>query len=418
MRFFFSTKWRAIVLLLAVIIIAISATCVETTAKASPMPDLTFVYGDKKFEYYEKYVTPTDSTMGEDFSKRKLNAPISEKIELVGRLVRSGSELKDAMLYCFPFLADTVKRARSEICAPPTEGELRFYPDRKPMFEIKRSSPGYELDEDKIYEDAYYALSKGLKKVAVSVKILNPTITAEKLSAFTKLRAKFSTSYESSTDERKHNIALALSRINGTCVHPGEKFSFNAVVGKRTAERGFMSAKIIVEGKYVEGVGGGVCQASTTLYNCALRAGMKITEVHRHSLVPTYVEPSFDAMVNGSGCDFRFKNDTEAPIYIRTYVDDKKVTVEMYSSRLSYDIDCKSVTLYCGERPEDEEFVDVDRKYTEGMYSGEKVRVSGSAPALTSEGYVVFTYSDGRTESFRIRQDEYAECAGRVAVAP
>lgn len=381
-------------------------------------PDLILVYGRDTYEYYERRLNATDFTIAEDFERRKINAPISEKIQLVTRLVKSGSALKDAMLYCFPYFAETVERASREISALPVNAEIRFYPDRYPMFEIKRSSYGCRVDEDRIYEEAYYALSSGIKRIGISVQPIPPDVTAESLSACTRLRSKFSTSYVGSTDERKHNIALALSRINGTVVNAGETFSFNERVGKRTASQGFLPAKIIMEGKYVEGVGGGVCQASTTIYNAVLLAGLKVREVHRHTLVPTYVEPSFDAMVNGSGCDFRFINDSKYPVFIKAYADSATATVEIYSTPQENSIVRKSLTLEMGERPADEEFIDENREYTQGLAGGERVKVSGGAPRVKSEGYLVYTYADGRREEIKIRSDEYAETTGKVAIAP
>ena len=167
---------------------------------------------------------------------------------------------------------------------------------------------------------------------------------------------------------------------------PGESFSFNKTVGRRTEENGFRRAKIIVGGQYTDGVGGGVCQASTTLYNAALLAGMKVTAVSRHSLVPSYVDPSFDAMVNGSGSDLKFVNAGEDPVFIRAVATNGKATAEFYSSELPYKVQLKSVTVKTGERPADTEFVDTERRYTEGMAAGEKIRVSGGAPAVPGEG--------------------------------
>ncbi len=420
MRFFvcFDNIRRAALLVAALLIIAVavSVTCMTTSAEGTPA--LSFVYGDKRYEYYEKYIEPTDFIVSEDFERRRLNKPIEEKMQLVDRLLASGSEVRDAMLYCFPMLSRVVDKARTEISCEPEDAEIRFDPEKKPMFKIKRSSPGYRLDEKRIYDDAYFALKRGLRRVALSVEVLPPKVTAEHLSAYTERRASFSTSYASSSSERKHNVALALSRINGTVLEAGETFSFNETVGRRTAENGFLSAKIISNGKYVEGVGGGVCQASTTVYNCALRAGLKITKVNRHSLVPSYVDPSFDAMVNAGWSDLCFVNNGDGPLFIKTKSDSTRVTVEMYSSELPYKIDCRSVTLSMGERPADEEFIDTERKYTDGMASGEKVRVSGGAPAVKSEGYLIITYPDGRVEEKRIRNDDYASAAGSVAIAP
>lgn len=105
-------------------------------------------------------------------------------------------------------------------------------------------------------------------------------------------------------------------------------FSFNAAVGKRTAERGFSTAKIIEDGEFVEGVGGGVCQVSTTLYNAALLSGCKIREYHPHSLPVSYVPPSRDAMVSGEYCDLKFSRPAE--FYIRAQTGENSVTFTFY----------------------------------------------------------------------------------------
>ena len=133
-----------------------------------------------------------------------------------------------------------------------------------------------------------------------------------------RLLSSFTTRFDGGNAARSHNIRLAAKLINGSVVKNGETFSFNATVGQRTPERGFKRAKIIENGEFVEGIGGGVCQASTTIYNAVLTAGLKIEEWHRHTLKSSYVKPSFDAMVNSNGADLVFVNDTASPIYIRT----------------------------------------------------------------------------------------------------
>lgn len=409
---------RLLAVALALLVMLAGVGMVTAANAAQEIPTLTLVYGNLRFDYYDAPLSVPDFTVSEDFQKRKLNAPISERVKLIDSLVRGGSERKDAVLYCFPMLKSIVDDATRRVACDPTDADIRFYPDRRPMFEIKRSSPGYSVNETRVYDDIYFALARGLKRVALSVDILKPTITAETLAKYTKCRATFSTSYASSTPERKHNVALALSRINGTVLQDGETFSFNGIVGKRTEANGFKPAKIIVGGQYTEGIGGGVCQASTTVYNAALRAGLKITKVCRHSLVPTYVDPSFDAMVNGSWSDLCFENDTGGPVFIRTFSDSTNVKAEIYSSALPYKIECRSATLSVGEMPAPDEFIDAEHKYTEGMESGEKVKVTGGAPALKSEGYLIKTYPDGRTEETRIRSDEYQAAKGTVAVAP
>lgn len=130
----------------------------------------------------------------------------------------------------------------------------------------------------------------------------------EKLSSYT-------TYYSEEERGRVENIKIAAGLIDGVTVQAYGEFSFNATVGRRTEDAGFRQAKIIVNGEYVQGVGGGVCQVSTTLYNAALKSGLKITEFHPHSLRVSYVPPSRDAMVSTQS-DLRFFNPHAHPVYL------------------------------------------------------------------------------------------------------
>lgn len=128
---------------------------------------------------------------------------------------------------------------------------------------------------------------------------------------------------------RCENIAIAAALIDGTTLQPYGEFSFNKTVGRRTADAGFRQAKIIVNGEYVLGVGGGVCQVSTTLYNAALKSGITVTEYHPHSLQVAYVPPSRDAMVS-SECDLQLYNPHAFPICLTAKVQEGGLRVTFY----------------------------------------------------------------------------------------
>lgn len=115
---------------------------------------------------------------------------------------------------------------------------------------------------------------------------------------------------------RTHNVELACNYINGTILNPGDEFSYNKVVGQRTAARGFREAGIFVSGRLEEGLGGGVCQPSSTLYMAVLRADLKVTERSNHGMTVSYTPLGEDATVSWGTLDFRFVNDTEYPIKI------------------------------------------------------------------------------------------------------
>ncbi len=184
-------------------------------------------------------------------------------------------------------------------------------------------------------------------------------------------KSEFTTNYVKSSAERKHNIRLSSKTLNGTLVDVGAEFSFNDTVGKRTTDRGYKTAKIIFNGEFVDGIGGGVCQVSTTLYNAILLAGLTPTECHAHSLPVSYVEPSFDAMVNSNTSDLKFINTTKNPIIIFSTATDSEITVSVYGeanvgeyvrisqvtdvlpppeAKIVYDENNEYPDLACGER--------------------------------------------------------------------
>ncbi len=128
---------------------------------------------------------------------------------------------------------------------------------------------------------------------------------------------------------RCENISIAAGLINGTTIQAYGEFSFNKTVGRRTADAGFRQAKIIVNGEYVLGVGGGVCQVSSTLYNAAIKSGVAVTEYHPHSLRVSYVAPSRDAMVS-TECDLQLFNPYAHPIYLTAAVFNGGLRVTFY----------------------------------------------------------------------------------------
>lgn len=227
------------------------------------------------------------------------------------------------------------------------------------------------------------------------------------------VRAKFYTSYGASSEERKFNIALAVKSINDTIVDVGGEFSFNGVVGERTEKRGYKKAKIIMGGKFVDGVGGGVCQVSTTLYNAVLLAGLKVTEYHSHSLPVSYVVPSFDAMVNSGSADFRFVNDTHNPIIIKAYANDTTLTVRIFGEPMREVLIRKSVITEYIPVPKSEIIVDTAGEYPD-LFLGERKILSYGKCGYKSEGYIIKKI-DGKTVSVeKIRNDSYAATRGIV----
>ena len=222
-------------------------------------------------------------------------------------------------------------------------------------------------------------------------------------SGFT-VRASFSTFYGNSSDERKWNVNLASQSINNFLLDVGAEFSFNSVVGERTEKRGYKQAKIIINGEFTDGIGGGVCQVSTTLYNAVLLAGLKITEYHPHSLAVNYVSPSFDAMVNSGSADLRFVNNTLLPIIINCIADGENLKIIVKGKKSSYTYE--QVSEVVEEIPIEIKKVIDDGKYPE-LYVGQEKIVSFGKKGLVSKGYLI-KYKNGKlVEKRLIRKDKY-----------
>ncbi len=381
---------------------------------------LTLTDGEVSVVFRDAPVRPTDHLVAEEIFLRRINSPCSAKMELVKARVEEGEDFRSALLYCFPYLKAAVEEFVHKAYRPSVDAEISFDPDAPVMFSITPEKEGSRVNEPRLYRDIYYALCRSGKATVTAKKIvIRPEVSAARLKSETYLRARYTTDYSSSSAARKHNVRLALSKINGTVLLNGESFSFNGVVGKRSKENGYMEAKIIVGGRYEDGYGGGVCQASTTVYNAALLSGLTVTEARRHSLKVGYELPSFDAMVNSASSDLKFVNESGGRIFIKAYGTENKVCVEIYGQRLRYQIKRRSVTVKEGELPGYEEVIDGEGKYFEpGTASGSKTIVSYPHASLESEGYLDY-YVNGRlVKSVLIRKDKYSGTMGVIAVMP
>ena len=222
-------------------------------------------------------------------------------------------------------------------------------------FIYEEGQEGIQPDADKLREDMLSSLSsrrygEDFAPVHLSVCRTPCTMGMDEVRARTARLAAYTTYFDCENSPRVSNIALAGGKISGCVLMPGQQFSFNGRVGARTAENGFREAKIIEDGRFVYGVGGGVCQVSTTLYNAALLAGLKVTEYHPHSLAVSYVSPSRDAMVSGDYSDLKFLNASDCPVYIRVLTGLYYVRCEIYgrSSGMEYSLESEYVTAEDG----------------------------------------------------------------------
>lgn len=160
--------------------------------------------------------------------------------------------------------------------------------------------------------------SEQKSEYVIPIKTLYPSVTTNMIGteAFPDLLSTFSTNYSVRDKDRTTNLTLAANKINGTVLMPGETFSYNTVVGARTIAAGYKEAPIYLNGQVVDGLGGGICQITSTLYNAVVYANLEIVERTNHQFVPSYVAASRDATVVYGSIDFKFKNNRNYPIKI------------------------------------------------------------------------------------------------------
>ena len=172
---------------------------------------------------------------------------------------------------------------------------------------------------------------EGCEPVTLPFYVSYPTVDENTLreKLFSATLSSYSTSYGSSTANRCANVARAASLINGKVIAPGDVFSFNDTVGHRTIENGFSTAKEYVDGKSVDGIGGGTCQVSSTLYSAVLYADLSIVERLNHMMTVGYIPLGQDATVSDGGVDFKFKNNTDYPIKVSAYTSGATITVSI-----------------------------------------------------------------------------------------
>lgn len=165
-------------------------------------------------------------------------------------------------------------------------------------------------------DEAKSLLNEEGTETVIPLKVVYPNVTTNMIGteAFPDLLSNFSTNYSTRDTNRTTNLILASNKINGTVIMPGEVFSYNKVVGERTIAAGYKEAPIYVSGRVEDGLGGGICQITTTLYNAVVYANLEIVERSNHQFVPSYVGAGRDATVVYGAIDFKFKNNRNYPI--------------------------------------------------------------------------------------------------------
>lgn len=276
-----------------------------------------------------------------------------------------------------------------------------FNPDMTYPFTFNEEVVGRSLNVEPVKEEIYHRLSSMQSgDIELDFTMTEPKVTVQDLKDHVvALRGTATTPISShSTEERNNNIRVAFSRVSGTILQPGQQFSFNNIVGERTTKNGFYPAIEYAYGELAEGIGGGVCQASTTVYLAAVRAGMNIVKREPHSREVSYIDFGKDATVywySNHKIDMVFKNTSSSPVYITAAVQSsntKKVNlmcvVNIYGADLgnqTYDIETVLTPI---EAPTEPKYVK-DRNAEYVTYTDQEYVYSKAQPGTIVDAYLV-----------------------------
>ena len=255
-------------------------------------------------------------------------------------------------------------------------------------FAITPETYGYSVDIQRaaqLLAGAKYGDTLRIPFAKVSPEVTKADILA---TLYQDILGECSTPYSGwDDDNRNTNLRLACEKIDGIILLPGESFSYNETLGERTAANGWKPAASYVGGETVDTYGGGICQGSTTLYNCVLQADLKITVVSPHGYISSYVEPGLDAMVNWGTSDFCFVNNTNWPIRLEAYRRDGKMTMRIYGTD-EKDYYVKMTYAVMGSTPYETKYEEIDPENNpKGYMDGQEI----TSPYT---GYHVVTYKN------------------------
>ena len=255
------------------------------------------------------------------------------------------------------------------------------------VFTVVDGQTGYVVDVETSIDLVYDYMTNEWDHQACSIPldiiVDEPIGSAEELAMVTDVLGTFTTSYKTSGASRSANVQNGCSLINGITLYPGEEFSTYETVSPFSEANGYYMAGSYLIGKVVASLGGGICQVSTTLYNAVLRAELDVTERHNHSMIVSYVDPSADAAIaESAGKDFRFVNNTDYPIYIEGYTENKKITFTIYGKETrdaGREVRYESKVLEVTNPPADQIYADASQPIgyiiTESAHIGYKAQL-------------------------------------------
>lgn len=351
--------------------------------------EFVFTYRDRSWTFTRSMIDADmecDTKLDQAWNLGHIGS-LSERKRQIDALARTPLNLTPTITYDEAKLEAFADEICNTLYIAPVDAVV--VPDVTKPVVVSESSTGQQVDREQLVSQLVSLVETDEYNTTIPVETLFPEVQSDEVS-FQKI-AEFQTRTDFRNAASRSNVALALDAFNGMVVQPGETCSFNEIVGPRTEARGFRKATEYAGDKTTEGVGGGVCQASTTLYDALIQAGITVLERSHHNMTVIYVDPSQDAAVQmaPNEKDLLFKNETDYPIYIYTSVDKEYATVTIYGHRPEYRYVLESVIIEQGTQDGRKVAVQ-DTSGTHVYYTDDPpVLISQGKPNCTSEGWVV-----------------------------
>jgi vancomycin resistance protein YoaR len=248
------------------------------------------------------------------------------------QIEKNGLSLQPDIEFDQEKLAQLVRGLASEIIVEPVAASFKI--SGSDRVSVALSQNGIDPELDKLKKDITEVLYKNKQEVALSLVPAAPSLTTDDLESMkvNGLLGGYTTKFDTAKINRTYNVGVAAQALDGLLVMPGQVVSFNEVVGPRSSEAGYKIAPVIINDEFVDDLGGGVCQVSTTLFNSVLLANLEIEERYCHSLPVSYVPMGRDATVAYGSLDFKFSNNTADYLYLKTTVQGEYITIKIFGN--------------------------------------------------------------------------------------
>ena len=374
----------------------------------------SMAYNENEFEYVISCDDKIYFFKSSDFNFKlsNLQKKYYHDLSAMQKLENFGLTKSEVLSYIFPEL-DLIFSKLDKIYTKAEISDKVVVKENKCKLEYFDGINGRCIDRKSFFDECFEQIKNGKNSIKINLKIIDFKHSKSAREMFAE-KSAFSTNFQSSSEERKNNIRVALSAFDGLIIDEGEVFSFNEITGSRNQDSGYMPAKIISQGTFVLGYGGGVCQVSTTLYNACLLAGLEIIESSSHSLPVSYVEPSFDAMVNIGSSDLKIRNNSGGKIIITTSSENDICKVKIFGLKNKYKITRQSEKISI--IPAEPDTIETDyKKYNYELLIGEEKRLSYPKDGFVSRAYLNYYDENGNLiERKFIRENRYNATRGVI----